>query len=241
MKNNNQKGSALVYALIGALGVAALGVVFLQRSQTELRISTKYLADADVDTAFMDITSMLLKPQNCNATFRSLTMPTSTTPVDVPAIRECSGSGTCYTGAGYTTYRPVLNATAMAAIPLADRWKGVHTKFIQAGAGANAESMIRIIKAQINWNKNQLASGTQGGANGASAPAVVELVITFEKKVGGGKVSSGADVMKSSIAIRKMLIPVITHRYTFPNTLLADPGTPILGCPKTPNSTLIYQ
>ena len=59
-KHLNQKGNALVMALMVALGIGALSIVFLQRTKTQQRLSVKYQSDNEVDVATLDITAHLL-------------------------------------------------------------------------------------------------------------------------------------------------------------------------------------
>lgn len=227
----SQKGSALIYAMVGSLGVAGLALVLMQRAQLEKKIAVRYKADADVNEAVIQISALLLMPQHCNATLKGLSVPTVSTPVAVNAIRECT-SGNCTSGSSYTVYRAVLNTTNMAAVPAADRWKTYYTKFPGGSyASASGESSIRLVGASMYLVR-------VSNFNAPGAPGEVRIDLTFEKKTVGAQ-TGGNPAHKSNRVIKSVFVPVVTGYYTAPTSGVQS--STILGCPKSPTSPGLYN
>ena len=175
----NQKGDALVMALMVALGVGALSIVFLQRVKTQQRLSIKYQTDSEIDVATLDITSHLLNPKNCNATFTGKAVPATANDTTAnqfggtsfPAgtgIYSCT-TGSCLTSTGRVVVKPILTNTD-------DVWASAHTGF--PGAGSTASSKIRITGIKYWLNKDQ--THHTGAAKGA--PGIIRLQIKFQKR-----------------------------------------------------------
>lgn len=231
----SQNGSALIYAMVGSLGVAGLALVLMQRAQIEKRIAMKYKADADVNIAVVDIAAHLLIPQHCNATFRGLSTPpeeiTGLPPVEVNAIRKCT-SGSCATGTSYEVYRAVLNAANMAGISAADRWKTFYTKFPGGSTtSASGESSIRLVKASMYLTKSSTLSPAPG------APGEVKLDLVFEKKTAEAQVDDDP-AHKTNRVVKTIYVPVMTG--TNVNGAI-QPTLTLQGCPKSPTSPALYN
>lgn len=66
---SNKKGSALVMVLVASLALAAFALVLMQRKKTEANMNVHDTAERDLQTAISRISTLLLSPADCNATF----------------------------------------------------------------------------------------------------------------------------------------------------------------------------
>lgn len=238
----NQKGGALVMALAAALGLGALSLVFLQRTKIQNRINTKYQTDNDADVAVLNLTAHLLKPKNCTATFHGKAVPLI--PDDTTAnanngtaiatgIYTCNAAD-CITAAGRALTYPVMAKSNT-------NWTTAQTGF--PGPGNSPSSKIRLVGMKYWLNTNQTY---YTGPSAKGTPAVLRVQLVFEKHLGYTNVPHPTiagqfdAVLKTSVVLRDIFVPVVrgTDRPSNPGYISS---ASILGCPRSPNSTIVYS
>lgn len=223
MKNffNSHSGSALTIALMAALALAGMALVLMNQSKISKNISTKMVADSDVDVAVLKISSTLLQPKNCNANFYGLNVASGT----LLTIQSClEGTGSCRPTGTKTLEVTVMNAAKVAATTEENQWN-------PAPLYTGLTRKVRLTSATYVLDQNQ----TRGLAT--AKPAVLRLMLVFEKNLGTRSSGSGATKIQTSKVTKEIYIPVVRATFTPPNTYV-ESGT-ILGCPISPTSTVI--
>jgi hypothetical protein len=257
---SNERGSSLMMAMISAAIIGGMIFVMMQSKKTAVYNQNKETADRDVDRAAADLGSMLANPAHCNATFVGVTLPpTDSNPASATyklsssslslttGFKKCTAAypGTCTTGSPTTTVLSFNDSS----------WKLFKDSSLEAKEYARAkitQADYKIIRPQT------MQLDTQWAPSGKALPATLELTVVFTKLM--GRTSSGTEITAFSRPY-KFEFYVITGRF-YDNTT-PDPSPPInpatgaafasnaphlnptiptsiIGCARSPDSTLVY-
>ncbi len=216
-------GSALTIALIGTMILGGLALVVMNQSKNYQNISSKLVADKDVDAAVLKISSMLLIPKNCNANFYGL----DSTSGSLSDIRSCNTGACLNTGMTNKT----VELTVMDADKLALPATAGH-EWDSDKAYTGLTTKVRVAKIDYTLESDQ--------ATGAStfAPAMLRVIVVFEKNLGLRSNGSGSTKVQTSKITREIYVPVV-RKINTPPTYPVSPT--ILGCPTSPSATAIQS
>lgn len=212
----------MAMALLGVVALSGLALIVLNQSKTDKDISSKLMADRDLDAAVLKIASTLLQPKNCNATFYGQNVDSGT----LSTIQSCT-SGNCLntTGTGKALVATVMDAAKVAGTAAIDQWN-------PSPSFTGLTRKVRISSLTYVLDQDQ----TTGVA--VAKPAVLKLTIVFEKNL-GLRSKSGVNTIQTSKITKEIFVPVVRGTFTPPATYTSS--TTILGCPISPTSTVIQS
>jgi hypothetical protein len=187
----NSEGSALILMLCLFVALVGYTLYFIYSARLEQDIKMRMQNEINVISTTAKIRSILSSPANCNSTF--INSPPLTASGQLSGIRTCTG-GNCFVGPGGSG-SPIqdINVTTSS-------WDKSVT-----GMPTN----VRITKIEY------ITTRPQNNVPPNDAPAIVELTMTFEKRV------------------RNTISQVITK---LEQHVVFNSSNQIYGCPKGPNS-----
>jgi len=156
MKN---KGSILPVLILVGFGVSAGILYYFTRVNMQKQIQVKQRVDSELDEAFLKVSSLLVSPANCNATFYQNPVGFSLSG-NLPSVKKCSDGQNCRPGTP-------LDSTQVEYNVLESSWNPSDTKLTHH---------LRIGKA------NYQIIHTQNGDN--NDPSILKIDFEFQKHYG---------------------------------------------------------
>lgn len=191
----NETGSAIIVVLILFVALIGYTLYFLGSSRIAADIKKKTQNDRTVFDVTAQIRAILSSPADCNATF-SVGGPYPSTGGNLFQIKRCN-LGNCYTGTNGTGSPFGTSEVAVTS----SSWLTSVTKILQGN--------VRITDIRY----------TTTTAQTVDKPAIIKLVLTFEKRLRDDPTDPKISVVKTEI-----------DQYVVFNTS----GSDIKGCPRAP-------
>ena len=250
----NNQGSSLMMAMISAAIIGAMAIYMMQTKKTAVLNEIKETSDRDVDRAAADLGSMLANPAHCNATFVGVALPAADSNPASGTYKLSTASGSLTSGFSKCTaaYPGTCSSGTPRQLVLRyndSTWKLFSDNTLEAKEYARAkitQATYKIIRPQTK------SSDTNWSPVNKALPATLELTVVFTKLL--GRKSDGSELTAVSKPYKFELYVVTGRFYDLANPDPSPPtgvvansphlnpeiGTSIIGCARSPDSTIVY-
>ncbi len=223
----SEKGSALVYVVLGSFILAIASYVITERMRAAAFRKANIEAEKEIEKIEQTIVAAISSPSHCNAAFqnenRSAAVGSYITTPNSTGFRTCSAADCPNTAISRTSPPtfPIFNAT--------DTWTAYNSTF--AGETTTFKR-ARIVRMMYVARSAQVT-----GWGDAGVPARYELEITLQKNT--SPFASTAAPRLSTLKPKVYTFFVTEYNFNTTTGNWDRQGT-IVGCAKSPNSTTPY-
>jgi hypothetical protein len=230
--------------LVATIGISALSLVLIDARKNSKMISSRFIADADIDRAVNYIGSLMMTPNNCSATFAGQSIASINNPKELLSIYKCPSDAS----------EPCTEASKVVAINF-DDWVMFPNETAKKAklVSVNYElekyyydddylednyyeqaSHINKRNGAIIWDWYESWRNTNYVDKYKIRPTYYKLTLKFVKNLGW---SNGKMVMSNkSVSFH---VPVVTKLYNDEGVAIPDQET-IIACPINPKSAIPY-